>query len=228
MQLVKLSVYHNGQYADRVPSNFHYGARLFGNALVYWAYSDAFKPGEPRSLLVPEQGDGAIPTIEMLDPVIAGITPGGRLVTTFRSGNRKPNTSEWDGTASLFAAVGGVGQIAPDQQAIIVQTTQPGPQGPMGPAGAKGPAGPPGPQGEEGAMTDEQMSRLAEMTAERVFSLPPAADHFAIPPEAQSGTRFQDMTTILLLNQAVWQGFIKAIDEAALNLLQSGYKPKVG
>ena len=73
------------------------------------------------------------------------------------------------------------------------------------------------------------MQRIAALTAERVHTYPAAPDHFGItPPEAQSGLYLQDAITVLLSNQAVAQLFIRALDEAALNLLQGGYQPKIG
>ena len=72
------------------------------------------------------------------------------------------------------------------------------------------------------------MQRIAALTAEKVANYPAAADHFGItPPEAQSGLWMQDAITVLLSNQAVAQVFIKALDEAALNLVANGYQPKV-
>jgi hypothetical protein len=107
--------------------------------------------------------------------------------------------------------------------------------GPIGPAGAQGPQGPPGATGSPGSdgkdafVSEDHMQRIAALTAEAVANYPAAADHFGITPtEAQSGLWLQDAITVLLSNQAVAQVFIKALDEAALNLLANGYQPKVG
>jgi hypothetical protein len=101
-----------------------------------------------------------------------------------------------------------------------------GDRGPQGPRGAAGEAGPPGKDG--GDVTEEQMQRIAYLSAEQVLLGPPAADHYGLPDYAQSGTRLQDTFTILLGNQAVQQFLIQAIDQAVLNLKNSGYQPQGG
>lgn len=76
-------------------------------------------------------------------------------------------------------------------------------------------------------LTEEERAEVATAVADRIFSYPPAPDHFGIPKPAQTGTKFQDMIVVALMNQAIWQVFVPAIDEAIKNLLASGYKPKV-
>lgn len=124
------------------------------------------------------------------------------------------------GEATGGMVTGGVGPVGPQ-----------GPAGPKGDQGNTGHQGPPGPPGATtgGEQVDEAtIQRIAALTAEQVLLGPPAADHYGLPEYAQSGTRLQDSITVLLSNQAVWQLFIEAIDEAALNKIQSGYQPKVG
>jgi hypothetical protein len=108
-----------------------------------------------------------------------------------------------------------------------------GPQGPVGLQGATGPQGNPGitgprgmtgPAGKDAQVTEEVIQRIAQA----VNTYPAAPDHFGIQPaEARSGLWSQDAITILLSNQAVWQAVIRAIDEAAANLVAAGYQPKV-
>jgi hypothetical protein len=112
-----------------------------------------------------------------------------------------------------------------------------GPGGPTGPQGVpgldgddgpQGPPGPPGPPGKDETVSEEQMQRIAYLSAEQVLLGPPAADHYGLPAYAQSNTRFQETITVLLANQAVQQAIIRAIDEAVLGLVEGGYTPKVG
>jgi hypothetical protein len=113
--------------------------------------------------------------------------------------------------------------------AALPQAT--GPIGPAGATGSKGDKGDTGPQGPPGAagqganVTEEQMQRIAYLSAEQVLLGPPAADHYGLPEYAQSGTRFQDTITVLLANQAVQQLVQKAVDESIKNLKASGYQP---
>jgi hypothetical protein len=107
-----------------------------------------------------------------------------------------------------------------------------GATGPIGPAGAPGPQGEQGEQGEQGpagpagedavALTADDIDRIAE----RVFTLPPAPDHFGLPEYVRYGTRFQEMIAVMV-HQALAQHVIMATDEGAANLVANGYQPKI-
>jgi hypothetical protein len=88
--------------------------------------------------------------------------------------------------------------------------------------------GPPGKAGEGAEVDEATMRRIAALTAEQVLLGPPAGDHYGLPPHAQFGTRHQENIAIMFANQGFWQEVIRAIDEAALNLLKGGYQPKTG
>lgn len=156
-----------------------------------------------------------------------------------------PALADWFLTAQngrivvYYARIGGDGntldirltdiQCGEAAGALVVGGT--GPQGPAGAKGDRGDTGPQGPAGAAGAPGgDAQVTQdVIERIAQAVHTYPAAPDHFGITPiEAQSGLYIQDAITVLLSNQAVAQLFIRALDEAALNLLQSGYQPKVG
>lgn len=120
------------------------------------------------------------------------------------------------------------GQPVGATQTAVIQTGPMGPAGAPGPAGARGATGPQGPAGANGrdaTVTEETIDAIARAVA----TYPAAPDHFGIEPaEARSGLWLQDAITVLLANQAVAQLFIRAIDEAAANLLASGYAPRTG
>lgn len=100
-----------------------------------------------------------------------------------------------------------------------------GPIGATGAQGMKGDKGDRGPAGKDATVTEEQIQRIANVTAERVFTLPPADWAASIqPPEARSGSRFQDMTTIQMLNPAFWVGVLQAMGRAARDLIKAGVK----
>ena len=101
-----------------------------------------------------------------------------------------------------------------------------GPTGGVGPKGDQGDPGPQGPRGEDGedavALTQQEIDAIAE----RVFTLPPAPDHFGLPEYVRYGTRFQEMIAVMV-HQALAQHVIMATDEGAANLVASGYQPKI-
>lgn len=113
--------------------------------------------------------------------------------------------------------------------AMLPQAT--GPLGPAGGTGSKGdkgdtgPQGPPGVAGQGAVVTEEQMQRIAYLSAEQVLLGPPAPDHYGIPAYAQSNTRFQDTIIVTLANQAVQQIIQRAVDEAIKNLKAIPYQP---
>jgi hypothetical protein len=213
-----------------VQGTFTHTARVVGDALLYGVVRDPKAAPYVGAVALPDRGDAAPPGVEVQWPVLAGLTSKGRMVVVFRAGEQGPNG--WTGRSQLYAAIGAASELREPGQSIVVQTAQPGPAGPKGDRGSQGergpqgPAGPAGTPGKGGEMTPEQISAIAEQVAERIFTLPPTADHFGLAPAARSSTRFQDMITILLSNQAVWQEFIKAMDEAALGLMRGGYRPK--
>lgn len=105
-----------------------------------------------------------------------------------------------------------------------------GPAGPQGKPGVKGDKGDPGVTTTKTIMevrpvTDEEIGKIANATAERVFTLPPADWAQKIEPTlARSGTRFQDMLTIHLLNPAFWVGVLQAMGKAARDLVDAKVK----
>lgn len=102
----------------------------------------------------------------------------------------------------------------------------PGPKGETGPQGPRGATGAAGPAGQGAQVTEEQMQRIAALSAEQVLLGAAAGDHYGLPPGAQFGTRFQENLSVMLLNQAFWQEVIKKIDEAVVGLQGGGYQPK--
>jgi hypothetical protein len=113
---------------------------------------------------------------------------------------------------------------------VAVGALTSGGTGPIGPAGAPGPKGDKGDtgaQGEKGedavALTQQEIDAIAE----RVFSLPPAPDHFGLPEYVRYGTRFQE-TIAVMVNQALMQYLIRNGDEAAANMIRDGYTPQTG
>ena len=173
------------------------------------------------------------------------VAPSGQSVTTPTPGLLDWSLASEDGKVVIYYLRGdGNGKtevrvptaIACPQAAGATVTGGTGPAGPAGAAGAQGPAGADGKQGPPGApgakggdatVDDATMQKLAALVVAKFFAEPPASDHFGLPPSAQSGTKFQDMQTIMLLNQGVWQSIIQTIDEAAANLVAAGYQPKV-
>lgn len=116
----------------------------------------------------------------------------------------------------------------------LVGATESAVLGPAGPPGKPGPKGDPGAPGTTTVVTkvehtnvdDATIAKIAQASAERVFDLPPAGWAEAIqPPLARSGSRFQDMVTIQLLNPATWVGVLQAMGKAARDLVKADWKP---
>lgn len=231
MQVVKLPV--AGQQS--VKGTFDYSIALVGDAVIYNVNQGGHPLDRLRTALVPDQGDdeplpplGQPGGIDVQDDTMLGVTSQGRPVMAFRSGNRKPGSTEWDNTSSLCLAIGAASNLRPSSQAVVVQVSR------------KGDKGDPGvvdieaivravlariPPPKEANVTEEQIRRIADVTAERVFTLPPADWAQEIqPPEARSGSRFQDMIVVLLANPAVWIAWLQAMGKAARDLLNAKVK----
>lgn len=83
-----------------------------------------------------------------------------------------------------------------------------------------------GKPGKDAVVDEPTMRTLAEIVAERVYSLPPAADHFGLPGYVQYNSRFQEMIAVMV-HQALMQYIFMAGDEGLANLVKSGWQSKV-
>lgn len=232
MFVVKLPI--AGQQS--VNSTFDYSACLVGDVVMYNVNVGGHPVGPIATLLVPDQGDNSpLPPvgqpggIDVQDDTLLGVTSKGRSVLAFRSGNRKPNSNDWDGTSSLCIAIGGASNLLPNYPSVVVQASQPGPAGPQGPAGPMGPAGPkgangaPGAPGPEGSVRSEDISAIANATVDRLFDEPAVPD-WNIPAYARQGLRVQNAQTLNDAHQGIQQLNIQARDEAEKNLATYQYK----
>lgn len=184
-------------------------------------FASVYHPGAPNEWVTVIKPDGAtqnVRTPALLDWFLAA--EDGVVVIYYHRDDGGGNKSLVRVPSGIACGVavgaltsGGTGQIGPA-----------GPPGPRGERGDRGPQGPAGVPGGGAEVDDATIDRIAAAVA----NYPAAPDHFGIlPAEARSGLWLQDAITVLLSNQAVAQVFIKALDEAALNLLASGYQPKV-
>jgi hypothetical protein len=116
--------------------------------------------------------------------------------------------------------------------AMLPQATGPigpagatGSKGDQGDTGPQGPPGPAGPPGKDETVSEDQMQRIAYLSAEQVLLGAPAGDHYGLPPNAQFGTRFQETIAVMLVNQALQQEVQKAVDHAIAGLKSGNYQP---
>lgn len=200
---------------------------LRGIVTTTGVFTSVYRPGdagETVDILFPDGRLGHVKTPALADWFLAAenaqltvyylrIVEGGhdlvRIATTIPCGG-------WAGELTT----GGVGPVGPA-----------GPVGPKGADGAQGSPGAPGatgPAGQGANVTEEQMQRIAYLSAEQVLLGAPASDHYGLPPNAQFGTRFQENLAIMLTNQAFLQEFVKSMDTAVLGLLNGGYQPQGG
>lgn len=117
--------------------------------------------------------------------------------------------------------------IACGQAAGALVTGGVGPMGPGGAPGIKGDKGDPGEPGEPGGdaeVTDEVIGRIAAAVVARLFSEPPAPDHFGLPEYAQYGSRLQE-TIAIIPHQGYLQWLAHNFGEALVNMQREGRLP---
>ena len=197
---------------------------LRGLVTTKGVYSSVYLPGnlgEKVVILAPDGSKHEVRTPALGDWFLTA--QGGRIVVYYARIGGDGNdlamvvTDVQCGEAAGALVVGGLGPVGPSGSA-----------GPRGADGPPGPSGAPGRDGKDADVDEATMQRIAALTAEQVLLGPPAGDHYGLPAHAQFGTRHQENIAIMFANQGFWQEVVKAIDEAALNLLKSGYVPKVG
>jgi hypothetical protein len=145
--------------------------------------------------------------------VVALYPLGGTLRARFLADTRDEVGQRTDYEFDTGIAVGPPPQVTP--QTVPISVT-PGPKGDKGDRGDRGPQGPTGPAGKDGTqvpISDADATKIAE----RVYSLPPASDRFGLPKNAQFGTRFQEMISVMLWNQAPWQEWLGKLKEGWIN-----------
>lgn len=105
-----------------------------------------------------------------------------------------------------------------------------GPIGPAGPSGATGPRGeqgPPGAAGGDAEVDNATIERIAAAVVSRLFSEPPAPDHFGLPEYAQFGSKLQEYIAVM-----AHAGFLTHVianaDQAVAGMIAGGYTPKTG
>jgi hypothetical protein len=166
-------------------------------------YRAAYHPGSPNEyVMVAGPGDEVR---NVKTPALGGFflsAENGHLIVYYLElpGNveRRVDSGIPCGEPVAAHTFGGVGPMGPAGGA--------GPKGDKGDTGAPGPSGAPGRDGKDASVSEDQMQRIAALSAEKVANYPAAGDHFGIvPAEAQSGLWMQDAITVLLSNQAVWQ-----------------------
>jgi hypothetical protein len=196
---------------------------LRGLVTTKGVFCSAYYPGalgERVDILAPDGKHHRVGTPALADWFLAA--QGGRIVIYYARIGGAGN--------DLAMVVTDIECGEPVGQLVTGGTGPMGPAGPKGDKGSTGPQGPPGATGQPGQggdVTEDQMRRIAALTAEQVLLGGPAGDHYGLPKNAQFGTRFQETIAIQFVNQAFWQEIIKAIDEAAANLVKGGYKPRV-
>ncbi len=223
MNLVRLLI----QGQQSVDGTFDYSAALVGDAVLYNVNKNGKPLGQIQTALVPDAGDSAPPGIEVQDDSLLGVTSTGRPVLAFRSGNRKPNSTEWDGTSSLYIGVGAASALRPPAQSVVVQVSQPGPAGPQGPPGIMGPRGMTGPAGKDGLdgedafVDDETIDKIAA----RVWTLE-AGPHAGISGTDLGTMAQQNIAYPFTQRQDVKVQELVREDEAIAGMKASGFVPK--